>query len=320
MRKQKHKKIYTFAILFTIATVIIHIINKLIVASATFKEMLDVLNRKHFKSKFGNIYYTKRGHGSPVLLIHDALPGSSGYEWNKVDKLLATEHTVYTIDLLGYGRSEKPGITYTNYMFVQLISEFVRKVIKEKTDVVVSGYSSSFVIMASSNDKALFNKVMLVNPPSPESLSQKLTTKEQILDVVLKIPVFGTLVYHMIVSRETINKTFVEKLFYNYTNTDRDILEAHHEAAHKGGYYAKYLFASLISKKMNTNLSNGIKTLENEVILIEGEHEGNKDSIFTTYTELNPSIKTESITASKHFPQIENPEKFMELLGMYLSK
>ena len=69
MRKQKHKKIYTFAILFTIATVIIHIINKLIVASATFKEMLDVLNRKHFKSKFGNIYYTKRGHGSPVLLI-----------------------------------------------------------------------------------------------------------------------------------------------------------------------------------------------------------------------------------------------------------
>ena len=62
------------------------------------------------ESRFGNIYYTKRGHGSPVLLSHDALPGSSGYEWNKVDKLIATEHTVYTIDLLGYGRSDKSGI------------------------------------------------------------------------------------------------------------------------------------------------------------------------------------------------------------------
>ena len=320
MRKNKHKKLYTIVILFAIATFIIHLINRFIVASATFKDMLDILNRKYFKSRFGNIYYTKRGHGSPVLLIHDALPGSSGYEWNKVDKLIATEHTVYTIDLLGYGRSDKAGMTYTNYMYVQLIKSFINNVIHEKPDIIVSGYSSPFVIMAGAEAKNLFNKVILLNPPSPATFNQEITKKDQIFDYLLKLPIFGTLLYHMIVSRETSEKFFKEKLFYNYTETDKDILDAYHEAAHRGGYYAKYLASSLLSKKLNTNLENGIKSLTNEVIIIEGEYETSKDSIISTYTTLNPAISVESVPNSKHYPQIETPDKFMELMGKHLSK
>lgn len=320
MRKNKHKKLYTITILFVIATIIVHLINKLIVASATFKDMLDVLNRKYFKSRFGNIYYTKRGHGSPVLLIHDALAGSSGYEWNKIDKLIATEHTVYTIDLLGYGRSDKSGLTYTNYMFVQLIKSFINNVIGEKPDVIVSGYSSPFVIMAGNESKDIFNKIILVNPPSPETFKQKITRKDHIFEYLLKLPVFGTLVYHMIVSRETSDKLFKEKLFYNYSNVDKDILEAYHEAAHRGGYYAKYLLSSLLSKKLNVNLVNGIKAIENELVIIEGEHESSKDSIINTYKELNTSLSVEYVANTKHYPQIESPDKFMELMEKYLSK
>ena len=41
----------------------------------------------------------KKGTGSPILLIHDALPGASGYEWSKIEDELAVDHTVYTVDL-----------------------------------------------------------------------------------------------------------------------------------------------------------------------------------------------------------------------------
>ena len=68
------------------------------------------------------------------------MPGASGYEWNAVTKELATEHTVYTIDLLGCGRSEKPEITYTNFVFAQLLCDFAKNVIKEETDVIASGF------------------------------------------------------------------------------------------------------------------------------------------------------------------------------------
>ena len=52
--------------------------------------------------------------GTPVLLIHDLSPLSSSYEWCRYAKKLEKQHTVYTIDLLGCGRSEKPYLTYTN--------------------------------------------------------------------------------------------------------------------------------------------------------------------------------------------------------------
>ena len=59
------------------------------------------------------------------FLIHDLKPESSSYEWKRVVKALAKKHTVYTIDLLGCGYSDKPNITYTAYMYTQLLNDFI---------------------------------------------------------------------------------------------------------------------------------------------------------------------------------------------------
>ena len=77
---------------------------------------------KHMTGVLEKSTILKQGHGSPLLLVHDIMPGASGYEWNAVENQLATEHTVYTIDLLGCGRSEKAEITYTNFVFAAAYS------------------------------------------------------------------------------------------------------------------------------------------------------------------------------------------------------
>lgn len=47
---KKHKnKLATFVVLFAIATAVIHIINKIIAASAVLKEMLDTDRRNYYK-------------------------------------------------------------------------------------------------------------------------------------------------------------------------------------------------------------------------------------------------------------------------------
>ena len=130
----KHgKRLITLAALATTTTAIIHIANKVVAASAGLKEMLDTNGKNYYHWRFGDIYYTRKGKGSPILLIHDMLPGGSGYEWSRIEDDLALEHTVYNIDLPGCGRSEKPGMTYTNYVYVQSICDFIKNVIGEKT-------------------------------------------------------------------------------------------------------------------------------------------------------------------------------------------
>ena len=99
MKKNGHK-LLTLAALLGTATGVIHITNRFIDATSQLKDMLEQPHGKTYDWRFGKIHYTKQGHGSPLLLVHDIMPGASGYEWNAVENQLATEHTVYTIDLL----------------------------------------------------------------------------------------------------------------------------------------------------------------------------------------------------------------------------
>ena len=140
MKKNGHR-LLTLAALVGTAAGVIHIANRFIDATSQLKDMLEQPHSKTYDWRFGKIFYTKQGHGTPILLIHDIMPGASGYEWNAIEKQLATEHTVYTIDLLGCGRSEKPDITYTNFVFAQLLCDFAKNVIEGNDITILSNGS-----------------------------------------------------------------------------------------------------------------------------------------------------------------------------------
>lgn len=314
----KHgKRLITLAALATTTTVIIHIANKVVAASAGLKEMLDTNGKNYYHWRFGDIYYTKKGKGSPILLIHDMLPGGSGYEWNKIEDDLALEHTVYSIDLPGCGRSEKPGMTYTNFVYVQSICDFIKNVIGEKTDVIVSGYSGSFVIMACRNEGKLFNKIMMVNPVNPGALKQMPTKRDKFFRKCLEVPVFGTLVYHMVVSRTAINNEFIENFAFDPFHPLRDLQDAYYEAAHKGGCYAKNVYANKVAKYMNIDITRALKEIDNSLYIVEGEAENNGTATIEAYQSINPSVEAVTLKETKHFPQVEDPEHFLEQVGIF---
>ena len=293
------------------------LINKYIKVSATSKKLLSHPEPSIYKWRLGDIYYTKKGKGSPILLIHDMLPGGSGYEWGKIEDDLALEHTVYNLDLPGCGRSEKSGITYTNFVYVQAICDFIKNVIGEKTDVIVNGYAVSFVVMACHNEKELFNKIMMVNPVSLSSLKQMPGKKEKLLRRCLEIPVFGTLVYHMVVSRDAVNNEFIENYAFDPFHPDRDLQDAYYEAAHRGGCYAKNVYANKASKYMNIDITRGLKEIDNSLYIVEGEAENNGEAIVEAYKNVNPSVEAVTLKETKHFPHVEVPEQFLEQVGIF---
>ena len=316
MKKHKNKLI-TFAVLTATATAVIHVTNKIIAASACLKEMLDIGTRNYYHWRFGDIYYTKKGKGSPVLLIHDMLPGGSGYEWTRIEDDLALEHTVYTIDLLGCGRSEKTGMTYTNFVYVQSICDFIKNVIGEKTDVITSGYSGSFVIMACHNEKQLFNKIMMINPPGISTLKKMPGKKGKLLKYFIEIPVFGTLVYHIAVSRNAVTNLFIENLAFDPFHPDQELIDAYYEAAHRGGSFAKSVYANKTAGYMNIDITRALKSIDNSVYIVEGEAENNGQAITEAYQAVNPSVEAVTLDETKHFPQFEVPEKLLEQIGIF---
>ena len=101
MNKSMKKNIRHFFLLTAFAAGTIHLVNRFIDFTASMKNILKTENGNFFDWKNGKIYYTRRGSGTPVLLIHDLSPLSSSYEWCRYAKKLEKQHTVYTIDLLG---------------------------------------------------------------------------------------------------------------------------------------------------------------------------------------------------------------------------
>ena len=102
-----------------------HTVNKLVYYISTVDNLLDYNKYNYYEWRFGKIAYKKQGTGTPILLIHDLNVGSSFYEWNNIVNHLSKTNTVYTIDLLGCGCSDKPNFTYTNFLYVQMISDLL---------------------------------------------------------------------------------------------------------------------------------------------------------------------------------------------------
>lgn len=312
------KHVRNLLLLTTLTTISIYGINKAISISSTMKNLLKTDKGKFFNWRYGNIFYTKQGKGSPLLLIHDLTPASSSYEWEKIAKHLAKHHTVYSLDLLGCGRSDKPNMTYSNYLFVQLITDFIKNVIGTKTDVVTTGDSSSFTLMACNMNPEHFEKIIVINPSDLTDLCKTPNKKKNTLKFIIDLPIIGTMIYNLVFAEKNIEKVFSEEYFYKEHLVSTKLVDNYHEAAHLGGGNGKYLLSSIKADYTNINIIHALKKINNSIYLIGGKEMENGEEIINSYLSYNPAIEASYITGSKYLPQLEVPEKLLEVLYLYL--
>ena len=192
------KQIRNLLVLTSLTAISIHFMNRFISISSTVKNLLKTEYGKFYDWKYGKIFYSKMGKGSPVLLLHDLDPASSSLEWNRISKSLSKKHTVYSIDLLGCGRSDKPNLTYTNFLYVQLITDFIKDVIHEKANLIASGSSCSFSIMSCNMDPEYFKKIILVNPEQLSDLAKTPSKRKNAQKFLIDLPSIGTMFYNIL--------------------------------------------------------------------------------------------------------------------------
>ncbi|KAF5476021.1 hypothetical protein F2P56_007768 [Juglans regia] len=78
---------------------------------------------------------------------------------------LAQNSTVYAIDLLGFGASDKPaGFNYTMETWAQLILDFLKEIVQKPTVLVGNSVGSlACVIAASESSRSLVQGLVLLN-------------------------------------------------------------------------------------------------------------------------------------------------------------
>lgn len=298
---------------------IMHLINRVSYHVSTFENRLFTKDENYYKWKFGNIFYTRQGEGSPILLIHDLNVCSCSYEWHRVKRILSSTHAVYTIDLLGCGNSDKPNLTYTNYLYVQLITDFIKDIIGEKTDVVSSGSSSNILLMACSNEKHSIGKVILVNPENI-LLSAKTPGKfAELSRFVICTPIIGTFLYNIMVNKKTIEKDFRLDYYYDQNKiTEKDIM-FFYESSQKQHTNGKYLYANINSGFTNTNIIHGLRNIKQPIYIFTGKENPENILAANQYQNYLPDTHIIELEKTKRFPHMERPGDFADNLeSLYL--
>lgn len=312
------KHVRNLLLLTTLTGISIYGINKTISISSSMKNLLRTDRGNFFNWRYGNIFYTKQGKGSPILLIHDLNPASSSFEWEKVSKHLAKHYTVYTLDLLGCGRSDKPNMTYSNFLYVQLITDFIKNIIGSKTNIIVTGESSSFTLMACNMDSEYFDKIMIINPSDLSDLCRTPNKRKNALKFFIDLPIIGTLVYNLVYLKKNVEKLFYKDYFYKDYMVPTKVLDSYYESSHLGNSHGKYLLSSIKANYTNINIIHALRKINNSIYLIVSKEKEGNEEIVNSYISCNPSIEASYISSSKYLPQLEVPNNLLDILNLYL--
>lgn len=133
----------------------------------------------------------------PILLIHGF--GAAMDQWRDNIPALAAEHTVYTIDLLGFGASEKPPTDYSIYLWVEQVLNFWQKFVGTPMIIVGNSIGSLVATIAASNHPEIAEGVVTISLPDIEAFQALVPKWLQPLERAVKA---------------IVNAIFIKPLFY----------------------------------------------------------------------------------------------------------
>ncbi len=305
---RKIKKLIAFAALTGTA---MYAFNKFIDYTVSRRELTLAENENYYVWRNGTIYYEKKGSGTPLLLIHDLNPIASSYEWSKVIDKLSKTHTVYAIDLLGCGKSDKPAISYVNYLYVELVNDFIEHVIQQKTELLVTGESFTFAVMAARMNQSMIGKITAINPTDTTHNVQSPTECSRLVKHVFELPIIGTFIYNLVANKVTIQKQFREKYYYDATKMSYTLPDIYYETAHLQGSNGKYLYASMLGKYTNINIIHALKLIESPIHFIITDAASEE---IVDYMKYHDQLTIDHIERAGYLPQLEKSEKVIKLI------
>lgn len=317
--KNTGKKVAALVSLGIGTTAAIHVINTIIDKKAD-TGLLEKEGTFTYNWRLSPVTYAKYGAGSPILLLHELSACSSSFEWNKIIKPLSETHTVYVLDLPGCGLSEKPNVTYTNFFFVELITDFIKNLIQEPCDVIATGISASLAITSCNCDRALFKKLILVNPASPQQLGQIPGKRSRFRKGLLSIPILGRMLYHILISRNMLTREFSQRLFFDASKVDPSLIDYYYESGHKASSKGRYLLSSITGNYVYFHIAHALQSIDNDIVIIGGDNQEYIQDTIHAYQRMNPAIESLIIENAKHLPQLEAPEEFMKQISVYINE
>jgi pimeloyl-ACP methyl ester carboxylesterase len=264
----------------------------------------------------GDVYFQAAGElsaGGPVVLVHGLGAGSSGFTWRKNFGSLAEHTRVYAPDLLGFGFSEKPVVSYDATLFVELIEDFLEEV-SGPAHLVAASLSAAYAIQVAARRSELVRSLTVVSPTGTATQSSRPGVTGAAFYGLMNSPVLGTSFYNVFTSERSIRDFARHQYFYDRRRVTERFVAHHYATSHQVG--AQHAISAYLSGYLNTDAREDFAGLKLPVTMVWGKQdETNPLANAAPLLQLNPRAELEIFDRCRMSPHEEHPEKFNQLIG-----
>ncbi|MEO6525622.1 MAG: alpha/beta fold hydrolase [Gemmatimonadaceae bacterium] len=213
------------------------------------------------------IAFTRHGQGSPVLLVHGFYPGASSFEWRHTVPALVDRHTVITVDLLGFGRSDRPAVRYTPGLYQALIGDVIARLAQGPSAVVASGLAAAHLIALAARDPRQIAVLALIAPTGIAHLRDAEPVGGT-TSLLLDAPIIGNSVYNGLTSPSRM-RDYLESAYADDRRVTPALVESYVRAARQPG--GKRAVAALLRGQLNVDVRAALRRVRQPTLLLWGD-------------------------------------------------
>lgn len=260
----------------------------------------------------------------PVLLIHGF--GASIGHWQHNLEFLAAHHTVYGLDLIGWGGSRKPNIAYNIDVWVEQVHDFWQTFIGTPTILIGNSIGSLVALVAAARYPAMAASAIMVSLPDLSAEQEMIPRSLQpfvngVKRVIFNPPLLRTL--FKLVSRPNVARKWAQIAYANPDRVTDELVDLFLTPAREREAPAAFvrIMQGMTSSNFSPNIRHLLPSMNIPMLLIWGC----QDRMIPPKTanillKLNPLLELVDIQAAGHCAHDELPDEVNQIVRNWLDR
>lgn len=213
---------------------------------------------------------------TPLILLHGF--GTSIGHWRQNLAVLGEYHTVYALDMLGFGGSEKAPVSYKVELWVEQVYDFWRTFIRQPVVLVGNSIGSLVSLAAAARHPDMVQGVVMMSLPDPSLEAEAIPAFLQPVVAAVKCVVASPAVLKTLfrlVRRPSIARRWASLAYANPAAVTDELIEILiGPAQDRGSAQAFYATVKAVtSAESGLSVKTVLPTLEIPILLIWGQQD-----------------------------------------------
>lgn len=256
------------------------------------------------------VRYTVVGGGPPVLLVHGWL--SSSRIWEQLTRRLAQRFTVYSLDLAGFGESDKPTEGYGTRNGSRLLYAFCAHFGLARATVIGHDFSGSMAVKLAADHPDIVGRLVLVATPADEEQIDLPT-----LLWLTTLPVVGPILYSLGRALKPLRRLWLRPFVFDPGSLPEELIE---DAGKPTPASAGKTYSTTRHEISGGRVARQARIIKVPVLLVSGEEDQIIDPrSVSDWGQQAGQAEIVLLDKCGHLPMVETPDEFSARILAFLT-